>query len=948
MNHRTARKLVGLLVAIALCSTVIVAPVGAATIPSITVTASSLAAGATSVSYTYNFTLPGGLAANEAVTITFPSGFDVSQVKLGTVTCYGGQGWSGSVDSVNVSGQNVIVSASSTFANNESVTITLLAAGLIANPSFPGVYPVSVSSPLAIGSTSITIGMGSEGSGSTGTGGVTSVSAIVETANAGKAMSFSVTFETGSDGALVGAHGDYVDITFPAGTTLPSTIPSGTIIMKTDQVTSMQVNGMRLRLYLPANDFIAAGAQCTVMVLQSAGILHPGTPGTYSLQVSTSRQPNASTSNTYLIVGTAVLNASVAVNPAQQGTVAQYQVTFSTSLTGALSAGTDLIYVDFPTGTTIPATIAPSSVLVNNVAARAVQTLTASKLGITVSGAVAGGSTVQVILGTDCGIRNPAVVGSHQLNVSTSQDTMSVAASFTLSSSQIGTPTVQVSNSAAGQAAGYTVAFTTGPGGALTAGIDRVNIDFPSGTTIPQNLTGSTVTVNGVPSTLVTSAGMILGVTIPAAMAANTMVTIAVGEAAGISNPVTGGTYTVRISTSQETVAVTSNGYAISALPTVRATVQPASPDGEHGFYRTKPSITLSAVSAIDAQPVITYHFDSDPDTVYSDQPFAALEGSHALTFAAVDRLGNQSVAGVLTLSVDTIPPVIAILEPLQGATLNGQTFAVRGTVDVGSAVTVNGQSAVVDPTGAFNQTVTIPGITATIVVEARDLAGNTSQQMIQVTVDKVPPTLTIAQPVNFQKVQRLPIVVQGKTEAGSTVTVQGDAATVLADGSFEYSIASATDGPLTIAVIARDAAGNTTTRTVAVTVMSTKMIRMQIGADTALVNEQPVSLQTAPIIRNGTTLVPLRFVAETFGITPSWDGVFQIIDLPVGSHAVRLQIGQLFAGMDGKRVVLDAAPIIQGSVTLVPLRFIADIMGADTQWEAATRTIIIIYPKAS
>jgi hypothetical protein len=120
------------------------------------------------------------------------------------------------------------------------------------------------------------------------------------------------------------------------------------------------------------------------------------------------------------------------------------------------------------------------------------------------------------------------------------------------------------------------------------------------------------------------------------------------------------------------------------------------------------------------------------------------------------------------------------------------------------------------------------------------------------------------------------------------------------------------------------------------------------VGTATALVNGQSVTLQTAPIIRSGLTLVPLRFVAETFGVSPVWDGVFQIIDLSLGTRTVRLQIGQRFAAIDGKRVALEAAPIITGGVTMIPLRFIADTLGADTQWEAATRTIIIVYPRAS
>jgi hypothetical protein len=333
---------------------------------------------------------------------------------------------------------------------------------------------------------------------------------------------------------------------------------------------------------------------------------------------------------------------------------------------------------------------------------------------------------------------------------------------------------------------------------------------------------------------------------------------------------------------------------------------------------------------------------------VYGGQPLMALEGTHTLTYFATDRLGSKSETGTLTLAIDSTPPMIAVVAPQDGATVNGPTVAVRGTVDVGSSVTINGQLAVVDATGAFSQNITIQGTAATIVIDAIDVAGNTAVRTLQVTVDKTPPTLTVSQPVNFQKIQRLPIVVTGKTEVGAVVTVQGTAATVRADGSFEYSIASAADGPLTITVVASDAAGNTTTRTAAVTVQSTKLIQMQVGTATALVNGQSVTLQTAPIIRSGLTLVPLRFVAETFGVSPVWDGVFQIIDLSLGTRTVRLQIGQRFAAIDGKRVALEAAPIITGGVTMIPLRFIADTLGADTQWEAATRTIIIVYPRAS
>jgi hypothetical protein len=846
---------------------------------------------------------------------------------------------------VQVLGQQVTLSASDGFLQYSSITVTFLNIAQIANPSIASIYSFSVETPHDTGSGSVIIGSDGGSGGQTGTGGVTGVAATVNPSNAGKAAEYMILFSLASD-SLLFAPNDYVDIQFPVGSTLPTNIAVGTILMRNAPVTSIGVLGTRLRLGIPSG--LGPYLDYSVLVMQSAGILHPELPGTYVVQVATNKQVNYSSSTSYTVSGTAVNNPSVAVDPARQGMAAQYQLTFTSSPSGTLSAGTGRITVEFPAGTTIPASLPASGIRVNDVPVLSVQAISASKLAVTVSTAIAGGSTVRVLFGIDLGIRNPSVVGTYQLGISTSGDATPVAVSYSVSSSQIGAVTAQAGNGAAGQVTGYTVSFTTGPGGALAAGIDRINVEFPAGTTIPDSLVGSSVTVNGAPSTLVTAAGMIVSVTVPASIGANTSVSLVVTDTAGIMNPVTGGTYTLRVSTSRETIAVSSTGYAVSSLPVVRATVAPSTPDGQHDYYRTRPTITLTAQSAVDAQPVISYHFDTNPDSVYGGQPLTALEGTHTLTYYATDRLGSRSEISALTIAVDSIAPVIALTSPKDGETLNSTSLVVQGTVDVGSTVQVNGQNAPVDATGVFVAPVTIQGTSATIVVDATDLAGNAARKTVSVSVDKTPPALTVSRPVNFQKIQRLPIVVQGRTEVGSTVAVQGASATVLADGSFEYSIANSADGPLTVSVLSRDAAGNTTTRTIVISVLSTKLIQMQVGAKTALVNGQPIDLQMAPVIKNGTTLVPLRFVAETFGITPLWDGVFQIIDLPLGTRTVRLQIGQRFAAVDGKRVSLDVAPVIVGGVTMVPLRFIADTLGADTQWEAATRTIIIVYPRTS
>jgi hypothetical protein len=199
-----------------------------------------------------------------------------------------------------------------------------------------------------------------------------------------------------------------------------------------------------------------------------------------------------------------------------------------------------------------------------------------------------------------------------------------------------------------------------------------------------------------------------------------------------------------------------------------------------------------------------------------------------------------------------------------------------------------------------------------------------------------------------FEKVYRLPLQVTGRTEPGAAVVVNSISATVAADGSWSASLTTLADGVNAVTASARDAAGNTTTRTVSVSFLKTTLIRMQLGKTEALVNSGPVTLSVAPFAKNGSTLVPLRFLAETFGVAPQWDGVFRIIDMTVGGHQVRLQVGVRYAGVDGKRVALDVAPVITNGVTMVPLRFVSETMGADVMWDAGTKTITVIYPKGS
>jgi len=944
------RKAAAMLLVFCLAASVTGAPAARASVSVASVSASPTSV-ATTASYTFQFTTNRGLAGQNAyIRFDFPQGYTIpATIPSGYTSVSAGQGANPVVSTVTASAgtQNttvlVVTFTSINVAINQPVTVSFAVQAGIVNPGAAGSYDIGISTSqdTGTGTGSVTIG---SGGGSTGT--ASTVRVTLDPAGSGRAGQYVIDFDLPQSGGLIGALGDYVDILFPEGTRIPASFATGSILMKLQYV-SAQVSGNRLRLFVPEQSFIAGGAQCNVLIMTTAQVINPEQPGVYTLQASTSKGFGG-LSNGYQVTGTVVSNPSVAVSPTQQGMAAQYDIAFTTSLGTMLKANVDRIYVQFPEEVRLPATLAPALIRINTTPAAAAGYASTRKIAITVPTDIAGGSIVRLSLSSGLGIANPGTVGIYRVGLSTSQDTAQVSPSFTVTASQVTSATVSLSNPGAAQATSYTVTFSTGAGGGLTAGIDRINLEFPIGTTIPASISSNTVTVNGLTTSLVTISGTVISIVLPASVPSGSSVTAFIAEAAGLRNPVNTGTYVIRTGTTKESTPIASAGYVISALPTVSASVSPSSPDGTAGYYRTRPSITFTASSPVDATPTVYYRFDSNQYAIYGGTAVLGLEGQHTLNYYAVDRLQHQSVVGSWSMLVDSVAPVLGITSPVDGTILASRTVEVTGTTDVGSTLTINGQNALVGMGGAFSTALTLTGDAGVIAIRAIDQAGNVTERSIAVSFDTTPPLLSVTSPGMFEKVYRLPLQVTGRSEAGTVVVVNGVSATVAADGTWAVSIMTLADGANAITATVHDAAGNSTTRTISVSFLKTTLIRMQLGRTEALVNSSPVTLSVAPFTSNGFSLVPLRFIAETFGIAPQWDGVFRVVDMTVGGHQVRLQVGARYAGVDGKRVTLDVAPAITNGVTMVPLRFVAETMGADVLWDAGTKTITIIYPKGS
>lgn len=96
-----------------------------------------------------------------------------------------------------------------------------------------------------------------------------------------------------------------------------------------------------------------------------------------------------------------------------------------------------------------------------------------------------------------------------------------------------------------------------------------------------------------------------------------------------------------------------------------------------------------------------------------------------------------------------------------------------------------------------------------------------------------------------------------------------------------------------------------------------------------------------APIIEHGTTLVPLRVISESLGAQVSWQQDSKTITIQKDDIKIRLQIGNTMVEVnDAFGKTLAVAPQIKDGTTMVPLRFISETLGCEVTWDAANQVI--------
>jgi hypothetical protein len=200
------------------------------------------------------------------------------------------------------------------------------------------------------------------------------------------------------------------------------------------------------------------------------------------------------------------------------------------------------------------------------------------------------------------------------------------------------------------------------------------------------------------------------------------------------------------------------------------------------------------------------------------------VEGSNRFFATATDAAGNEGSPGAaVAVVLDTVPPLLTIAAPADRSFTNQGNVSVSGSADEPLAtVEVNGHAAAVTSAEFSLAALPLAEGANTLTVSATDPAGNRSSAELTVTLDSVPPTVTItAPPANLLTNRDRVAVAASVDEPVLTATVNGLPAVV--DGlNLSLGELPLAEGSNVVRIAVTDRAGNPGTAEVPITRDST------------------------------------------------------------------------------------------------------------------------------
>lgn len=122
------------------------------------------------------------------------------------------------------------------------------------------------------------------------------------------------------------------------------------------------------------------------------------------------------------------------------------------------------------------------------------------------------------------------------------------------------------------------------------------------------------------------------------------------------------------------------------------------------------------------------------------------------------------------------------------------------------------------------------------------------------------------------------------------------------------------------------------------------KTLRVEIAEPKLGIILNGKALDTAPVIRNGRTLVPLRALFEAMGAVVNYDSATRTVSARKGDKSVQFVLGEVSAVVNGEKTMMSAPADIIDDRCYVPVRFVGESLGAAVEWDTLRNKVLVSF----
>lgn len=115
----------------------------------------------------------------------------------------------------------------------------------------------------------------------------------------------------------------------------------------------------------------------------------------------------------------------------------------------------------------------------------------------------------------------------------------------------------------------------------------------------------------------------------------------------------------------------------------------------------------------------------------------------------------------------------------------------------------------------------------------------------------------------------------------------------------------------------------------------------------TVWLDGKELPMDVPPEVKNERTMVPIRAVAEALGADVKWDQATQGITMKRAGTTVVMTLNSATAAVDGTPIEMDVAPYATDGRTLIPARYVAEFFGQNVGWDGSRRQVLITEDKS-